>query len=122
MLHKGAWVATLLGTHLGIQGYKKVKFPWQDISSLAVKGLKQNYSPSFFFKVRVGVLNHLYDFISLLPDDWQKEYLQLFNEFRVTDNMRNWRFRGDLAQYAELLFILFLVFFINFLEKRNRVM
>ena len=68
------------------------------------------------------MLNHLYDFISLLPDDWQKEYLQLFNEFRVTDNMRNWRFRGDLAQYAELLFILFLVFFINFLEKRNRVM
>ena len=27
VLHKGAWVATLLGTLLGVQDYKKVKFP-----------------------------------------------------------------------------------------------
>ena len=27
LLHKGAWVATLLGTLLGVQDYKKVKFP-----------------------------------------------------------------------------------------------
>ena len=39
VLHRGAWVATLLGTLLGVQDYKKVKFPERDISSLAVKGL-----------------------------------------------------------------------------------
>ena len=39
MLHKGAWVATLLGTLLGVQDYKKVKFPGRDNSFLAVKGL-----------------------------------------------------------------------------------
>ena len=27
VLHKGAWVATLLGTHLRMQDHKKVKFP-----------------------------------------------------------------------------------------------
>ena len=27
VLHKGSWVATLLGTLLGVQDYKKVKFP-----------------------------------------------------------------------------------------------
>jgi len=49
-------------------------------------------------EVRIGVLKHLYDFISLLPSELQKEYLQIFSEFRITDNMRNWRFREDLAQ------------------------
>ena len=38
VLHKGAWVATLLGTLLGVQDYKKFKFPGRDNSSLAVKG------------------------------------------------------------------------------------
>ena len=28
VLHKGAWVETLLGTLLGVQDYKKVKFPF----------------------------------------------------------------------------------------------
>ena len=36
VLHKGAWVATLLG----VQDYKKVKFQGRDNSSLAAKGLK----------------------------------------------------------------------------------
>ena len=40
MLHKGAWVATLLGTLLGVQHYQKVKFPGRDHSILAVNGLK----------------------------------------------------------------------------------
>ena len=40
MLHKGAWVATPLGTNLGVQEYKKVNFPGRDNSSLAAKGLK----------------------------------------------------------------------------------
>ena len=39
MLHKKAWVATLLGTLLGVQDYNKVKFPGRVNSSLAVKGL-----------------------------------------------------------------------------------
>ena len=38
VLHKGAWVATLLDTLLGVQDYKKVKFSGRDISSLAAKG------------------------------------------------------------------------------------
>ena len=38
-LHREAWVAKLLGTHLSIQVHKKVKFSWRDNSSLAVKGL-----------------------------------------------------------------------------------
>ena len=39
VLHKGAWVATLLGTLHGVHDYKKVKFQGRDISSLAAKGL-----------------------------------------------------------------------------------
>ena len=41
MLHKGAWVTTLLGTLLRVQDYKKVKFPGRDILSLAAKGLME---------------------------------------------------------------------------------
>ena len=40
VLHKEAWVAKLLGTHLSIQVHKKVKFSRRDNSSLAVKGLR----------------------------------------------------------------------------------
>ena len=39
VLHKGAWITTLLGTLLEVQDYKKVKFTERDISSVAVKGL-----------------------------------------------------------------------------------
>ena len=49
-LHRGAWVATLIGTLLGVQDYKKVKFPGRDNLSLAVKGLLKG---QFFFKYRV---------------------------------------------------------------------
>ena len=49
VLHKGAWVAALLGSHLSIQNYKKVKFsgPWQskrvkDIEMQNNKNNKQN--------------------------------------------------------------------------------
>ena len=38
VLHKEAWFAKLLGTHLSIQVHKKVKFPWRDNSPLALKG------------------------------------------------------------------------------------
>ena len=40
VLHKEAWVAKLLGTHLSIQVHKKVKFSWRDNSPLALKGLR----------------------------------------------------------------------------------
>ena len=41
MLHEGVWLAGLLGTLLGVQDYRKVKFPGQDHSYLAVKGLNR---------------------------------------------------------------------------------
>ena len=43
MLHRGAWVVTILGTLLGAQDYKKVKFAGQNISLLAAKGLTKEY-------------------------------------------------------------------------------
>ena len=42
MLHKEAWVAALLGTHLSIQVHKKVQFSRRNILFLAVKGLNKN--------------------------------------------------------------------------------
>ena len=38
VLDKGEWVATLLGTFLGLQDHKKVKFPSWVYLSLVVKG------------------------------------------------------------------------------------
>ena len=42
VLHKEAWIAKLLGTHLSIQAHKKIKFSWRDNSPLALKGLSAN--------------------------------------------------------------------------------
>ena len=39
MLHKEAWVAKFLGTHLSIQVHKRVKFSWRANSPLALKRL-----------------------------------------------------------------------------------
>ena len=48
VLHKEGWVAKLLGTHLSIQVHKKVEFSRLDNSSLAVKGLiNQFFKKSF---------------------------------------------------------------------------
>ena len=41
VLHKEAWAAKLLGTHLSVQDYKKVKFSWLDNLPLALKGLNK---------------------------------------------------------------------------------
>uniref|UniRef100_A0A3Q2X856 PP4R1 phosphatase n=1 Tax=Hippocampus comes TaxID=109280 RepID=A0A3Q2X856_HIPCM len=49
-------------------------------------------------EVRIGVLKHLYDFLKLLNADKRREYLYQLQEFMVTDNSRNWRFRYELAQ------------------------
>ncbi|XP_014384299.1 PREDICTED: putative serine/threonine-protein phosphatase 4 regulatory subunit 1-like isoform X3 [Myotis brandtii] len=49
-------------------------------------------------EVRIGVLKHLYDFLKLLHEDKRREYLYQLQEFVVTDNSRNWRFRYELAE------------------------
>ncbi|XP_068422172.1 serine/threonine-protein phosphatase 4 regulatory subunit 1-like [Eschrichtius robustus] len=49
-------------------------------------------------EVRIGVLKHLYDFLKLLREDKRREYLYQLQEFVVTDNSRNWRFRYGLAE------------------------
>ncbi|KAK2094666.1 Serine/threonine-protein phosphatase 4 regulatory subunit 1, partial [Saguinus oedipus] len=48
-------------------------------------------------EVRIGVLKHLHDFLKLLHIDKRREYLYQLQEFLVTDNSRNWRFRAELA-------------------------
>ncbi|XP_064409633.1 serine/threonine-protein phosphatase 4 regulatory subunit 1 isoform X3 [Latimeria chalumnae] len=54
-------------------------------------------------EVRIGVLKHLYDFLKLLQVEKRKEYLYQLQEFLVTDNSRNWRFRAELAEQLVLL-------------------
>uniref|UniRef100_A0A4W5JNU7 Uncharacterized protein n=1 Tax=Hucho hucho TaxID=62062 RepID=A0A4W5JNU7_9TELE len=49
-------------------------------------------------EVRIGVLKHLYDFLKLLHAENRREYLYQLQEFMVTDNSRNWRFRYQLAE------------------------
>ncbi|MEQ2197090.1 Serine/threonine-protein phosphatase 4 regulatory subunit 1 [Xenoophorus captivus] len=54
-------------------------------------------------EVRIGVLKHLYDFLKLLHADKRREYLYQLQEFMVTDNSRNWRFRYELAEQLILI-------------------
>ncbi|XP_029446852.1 serine/threonine-protein phosphatase 4 regulatory subunit 1 isoform X2 [Rhinatrema bivittatum] len=58
-------------------------------------------------EVRIGVLKHLYDFLKLLHLDRRREYLYQLQEFLVTDNSRNWRFRAELAEQLILLLDLY---------------
>ncbi|XP_037356706.1 serine/threonine-protein phosphatase 4 regulatory subunit 1-like isoform X2 [Talpa occidentalis] len=58
-------------------------------------------------EVRIGVLKHLYDFLKLLHEDQRREYLYQLQEFVVTDNSRNWRFRYELAEQLILLLELY---------------
>ncbi|XP_075441482.1 serine/threonine-protein phosphatase 4 regulatory subunit 1 isoform X1 [Ascaphus truei] len=58
-------------------------------------------------EVRIGVLKHLYDFLKLLQNDKRREYLYQLQEFMVTDNCRNWRFRAELAEQLILLLELY---------------
>ncbi|XP_072267543.1 serine/threonine-protein phosphatase 4 regulatory subunit 1 isoform X2 [Pyxicephalus adspersus] len=58
-------------------------------------------------EVRIGVLKHLYDFLKLLQPDKRREYLYQLQEFLVTDNCRNWRFRAELAEQLVLLLELY---------------
>uniref|UniRef100_A0A2K6FQ73 Serine/threonine-protein phosphatase 4 regulatory subunit 1 n=1 Tax=Propithecus coquereli TaxID=379532 RepID=A0A2K6FQ73_PROCO len=58
-------------------------------------------------EVRIGVLKHLHDFLKLLHTDKRREYLYQLQEFLVTDNSRNWRFRAELAEQLILLLELY---------------
>ncbi|XP_071458579.1 serine/threonine-protein phosphatase 4 regulatory subunit 1 isoform X2 [Marmota flaviventris] len=58
-------------------------------------------------EVRIGVLKHLHDFLKLLHIDKRREYLYQLQEFLVTDNSRNWRFRAELAEQLTLLLELY---------------
>ncbi|XP_036616011.1 serine/threonine-protein phosphatase 4 regulatory subunit 1 isoform X1 [Trichosurus vulpecula] len=58
-------------------------------------------------EVRIGVLKHLHDFLKLLHIDKRREYLYQLQEFLVTDNSRNWRFRAELAEQLILLLDLY---------------
>lgn len=41
-----------------------------------------------------------YFYFQLLHPDKRREYLYQLQEFLVTDNSRNWRFRAELAEYV----------------------
>ncbi|XP_075032912.1 serine/threonine-protein phosphatase 4 regulatory subunit 1-like [Mixophyes fleayi] len=58
-------------------------------------------------EVRIGVLKHLYDFLKLLHADMRREYLYQLQEFLTTDNIRNWRFRYELAEQLTLILELY---------------
>ncbi|XP_011914287.1 PREDICTED: serine/threonine-protein phosphatase 4 regulatory subunit 1-like isoform X4 [Cercocebus atys] len=58
-------------------------------------------------EVRIGVLKHLYDFLKLLHEDKRRDYLHQLQEFVVTDNSRNWRFRYELAEQLILILELY---------------
>ncbi|XP_076869836.1 serine/threonine-protein phosphatase 4 regulatory subunit 1 [Brachyhypopomus gauderio] len=58
-------------------------------------------------EVRIGVLKHLYDFLKLLHAEKRREYLYQMQEFMVTDNSRNWRFRYELAEQLILIIELY---------------
>ncbi|XP_036445741.1 LOW QUALITY PROTEIN: serine/threonine-protein phosphatase 4 regulatory subunit 1 [Colossoma macropomum] len=58
-------------------------------------------------EVRIGVLRHLYDFLKLLHQETRRKYLYQLQEFLVTDNSRNWRFRSELAEQLVLLLELY---------------
>merc|ERR1719300_1209816 len=54
-------------------------------------------------QVRIGVLKHLADFLSLLSPEARAEYLPRLEEFLKMDNDRNWRFRLELCNQVAAL-------------------
>jgi len=54
-------------------------------------------------EVRIGVLKHLADFLSLLSPEARAEYLPRLEEFLKMDNDRNWRFRLELCNQVAAL-------------------
>lgn len=51
----------------------------------------------------------LYILLQLLHLDKRREYLYQLQEFLVTDNSRNWRFRAELAEYVFFWMLVFIV-------------
>ena len=105
--HKGACVATLLGT-LGVQDYKKVKFSGRDISSLAAKGLIIIKTTIIILIVRI--LENVfccikYKFVCLLlVQYWNKDkQLSLDNQFNNRVHCMH-RFKCFFQTYAFILF------------------
>ena len=66
MLHKEAWVVTLLGTHLSIQVHKKVKFS-EKLSRSWLKGLRNTSKETMKFiacytsKMKVSLMKMVSD-------------------------------------------------------------
>merc|ERR1719382_494456 len=54
-------------------------------------------------EVRIRVLKHLADFLSLLSPEARAEYLPRLEEFLKMDNDRNWRFRFELCSQVAAL-------------------
>lgn len=51
----------------------------------------------------------LFLLLQLLHLDKRREYLYQLQEFLVTDNSRNWRFRAELAEYVVFWVLVFIV-------------
>lgn len=49
-------------------------------------------------RLRLVLVSALVLFLQLLHIDKRREYLYQLQEFLVTDNSRNWRFRAELAE------------------------
>merc|ERR1719322_1184292 len=58
-------------------------------------------------EVRIGLLKHLADFLTLLKEEDRREYLPRLNEFLKMDNDRNWRFRQEMAEQMGALVSLY---------------
>merc|ERR1719460_1223794 len=54
-------------------------------------------------EVRIGVLKHLADFLTLLSPEARADYLPRLEEFLKMDNDRNWRFRLELCTQVAAL-------------------
>jgi len=54
-------------------------------------------------EVRIGVLNHLYQFLKILAPNTRKVLLKVLADFLQTDNVKNWRFRYEFTRQCIFL-------------------
>jgi serine/threonine-protein phosphatase 4 regulatory subunit 1 len=54
-------------------------------------------------EVRIGVLNHLYQFLKILSPTTRKVLLKVLADFLQTDNVKNWRFRYEFTRQCIFL-------------------
>ena len=107
MFHKEACVAKLLGTHLSVQVHKKVKFPWRDNSSLAVKGLKTRE----IYCWKIPILYRTKQFRTQISSD------KIFAEIKCPSKKYNAKVINLNKKYSTTLRICILWWFEN-LEKK----